>query len=432
MTERMNIMEKLKVILIGAGGRGTTYTNIMAESPEKFQVIAVAEPVEARREAARKKHNIPEEMCFTTWEPLLEMEKFADIAVIATMDRLHYAPTMAAIEKGYNLLLEKPVTPTPEECYDIAKAAEKKGVKILVCHVLRYTLFGRTLKKLIKEGLIGDVVSIHADECVNNIHQSHSFVRGNWGNEHRSSTMLLQKCCHDMDFLQWLMNKEVKRVHSFGSTMHFKRENAPEGSPEYCIEGCPHKDTCFYDATVIYNKEHPGWYKNHALRLENPTDADYENLLRNTQYGKCVYKCDNTVVDHQVVNLEFEDGATISFNMNAFNKGGRHMRIMGTKGELYGDASETSITHYDFATQKTENLNPSDSALGDAIDSGHGGGDAGIVEVLYEYLTKGYEGDLLSEISVSAKNHMIAFAAEESRVTGKVVDVQEFTKKYAE
>lgn len=419
-------MDKIKVILIGAGGRGTTYTNIMAESPEKFEVVAVAEPIEERREYIRKKHNIPQEMCFTTWEPLLEMDKVADVAVIATMDRLHYAPSMKAIEKGYNLLLEKPVTPTPEECFAIADAAKEKGVKVLVCHVLRYTLFYRTLKKLIDDGAIGDVISIHADECVGHLHQSHSFVRGNWGNEHESSTMLLQKCCHDMDVLQWLMNKECKRVHSFGSLSYFTRKNAPEGSPEYCIEGCPHKDECYYDATKIYSPDHPGWYKGHALRKENPTREDYENLLRNTQYGKCVYKCDNTVVDHQVVNLEFEDGSTISFNMNAFNKGGRHIRIMGTKGELSGDAGKTTIEYFNFETGNVENLSPTASTLGDAIDSGHGGGDSGIVEVLYEYLTAGYEGNLLSEIGVSAKNHMIVFAAEQSRITGTVVDVNEF------
>lgn len=422
--------KKLKVILIGAGGRGTTYTNIMGERPEKYEVVAVAEPIEDRREYAKNKHSIPDDMCFTSWEPLLEMDKIADIAVIATMDRMHYEPSLKAIEKGYNLLLEKPAAPTPEECFGIARAAQEKGVKVLVCHVLRYNPFYRTLKNLIDDGAVGDIISIHADECVGNLHQSHSFVRGNWGNEFDSSTMLLQKCCHDMDVLQWLMGKECKRVHSFGSLTYFTKKNAPEGSPEYCIDGCPHQGKCLYDATKIYSMEHPGWYKGHALRKANPTEEDYENLLKNTQYGKCVYKCNNTVVDHQVVNLEFEDGATVSFNMNAFNKGGRHIRIMGTKGELSGDAGKTTIEYYNFETEETTEIRPADRALGDAIDSGHGGGDTGIVEVLYEYITAGYDGEMLSEISVSAKNHMIAFAAEESRISGKVVDVDEFIKKH--
>lgn len=425
-------MKKLKVILIGAGGRGTGYTDIMAQMPEKYEIVAVAEPIEARREYIRKKHNVPEDMCFTTWEPLLELDKLADVAVIATMDQMHYEPSLKAIEKGYDLLLEKPVTPTPEECYDIAIAAKKKGVKILVCHVLRYTLFYRTLKKLIDEGAVGDIVSIHADECVGNVHQSHSFVRGNWGNKDESSFMLLQKCCHDMDILQWLMGKECKRAHSFGSLTHFTRKNAPEGSTEFCLDGCPHMKTCPYSVENVYlGEKKVQWMRDRVTDDLNATDEEVREALRTNNYGKCVYKSNNNVVDHQVVNLEFEDGATISFNMNAFNKGGRHIRIMGTKGELSGSAGETKITYFNFESGETKVITPADAPLGDAIDSGHGGGDAGIINVLYDYLTVGYEGDLLSEIGVSAKNHMIAFAAEHSRLTGEVVDVEEYTKKYS-
>ncbi|MBQ8525294.1 MAG: Gfo/Idh/MocA family oxidoreductase [Clostridia bacterium] len=425
-------MKKLKVILIGAGGRGTGYTNIMAEQPDKFQVVAVAEPIEERREYIRRKHNVPEDMCFTTWEPLLEMDKFADAAVICTMDRMHHGPAMAAIDKGYDLLLEKPAAPTPEECWDIANAAKKKGVKILVCHVLRYTLFYRKLKELIDNGTIGKVISIHADECVGNTHQSHSFVRGNWGNSEKSSFMLLQKCCHDMDILQWLIGKKCKKVQSFGSLTYFTEENAPEGATAHCMDGCPHMEDCYYSTQNVYFR-YDGWFRRRVTdSLYRTTDEELTEALRAGDFGRCVFKCDNDVVDHQVVNLEFEDGATVSFNMCAFNKGGRNIRIMGTKGELVGDMEETTIKLFSFADRTTTDINPSDTALGSGIDSGHGGGDSGIINVFYDYLTVGYEGDLLSEIGVSAENHMIAFAAEHSRLTGTVVDVDEYTGQFKE
>lgn len=425
-------MKKLKVILIGAGGRGRGYTDLMAEIPDKYEIVAVAEPIECRRNYIRDKHNVPENMCFPTWEPLLAMDKFADVAMVCTMDRDHYAPTMAAIEKGYDMLLEKPVAPTPEQCIAMANAAKEKGVKILVCHVLRYTFYFRKLKELIDNGTIGRVMSIQADECVGNVHQSHSFVRGNWRNEQESSFMLLQKCCHDMDVLQWLLGKKCTKAHSFGSLTYFNSDNAPEGSTEYCYN-CPCKDECYYDAAKIYNinNTESAWMLKRATDELDASQSSIDHMLRTTDFGKCVFRSNNNVVDHQVVNLEFEDGATVSFSMNAFNEGGRHIRINGTKGELVGDAGTSEIDFYDFATRKHTLIKAMENACGDSIATGHGGGDGGIILDLYKYLTGEIGAEGLSEIGISAENHMIAFAAEHSRLTGTVVDVDEFVKSLA-
>lgn len=418
----------LKVILIGAGNRGQTYTSYMQD--ERFQVVAVAEPIKERRDFIQKRHNIPDEMCFESWEPLLDMPKCADVAIISTMDRQHFAPAMKAISKKYNLLLEKPVAPTAEECVAIEKAAKENGVKILVCHVLRYTPFFGKLKSLIDQGLVGKVMCIEHDECVWNVHQSHSFVRGNWGNSDKSTPMILQKCCHDMDILQWLIGKKCTKVQSFGSLSYFTRDNAPEGSPEYCIEGCPKADECYYNAVKLYLEDEKNlWFREAATQKKVPTNEEVAETLRTTQYGKCVFKCDNNVVDHQVVNLEFEGGATVSFNMCAFNAGGRHIRIMGTDGEIVGNMDEDTVDYYSFLTKKHEKIAVNDVAIGSSILAGHGGGDSGIVDILYRYLTEGYEGDLLSEIDISVQNHMIAFAAEKSRVEGRIIDIDEYEKE---
>ena len=240
-------LKKIKVVLIGAGNRGIIYTDIMAEMSDKFEVVAVAEPIASRREYIKEKHSISEDMCFDDWAPLFQKGKIADMAIIATMDRDHYNPSMKAIELGYDLLLEKPISDNPEECKNIAKAADEAGVKVVICTVLRYTPFFMRLKEIITDGELGDIISVDHKECVGNIHQSHSFVRGNWGNEERSSCMLLQKCCHDMDIIQWLIDKPLKRVQSYGTLSHFTKENAPAGSPDYCIDGCPEADTCFYN-----------------------------------------------------------------------------------------------------------------------------------------------------------------------------------------
>lgn len=421
-------MKKLKAILIGAGNRGITYTDIMKELPDKFEVIAVAEPIENRRSYIQKKHNISNDMCFDDWKPLLSLGKIADVAIIATMDRDHFAPTMMAIDLGYDILLEKPIAPTPEECYEITRRAKAKGVSIVVCHVLRYTPLFTTIKDIIDEGTLGEIMSVNHTECVGNVHQSHSFVRGNWGNSGRSSTMLLQKTCHDMDILQWLLGKKCKKVQSFGTLSHFVRKNAPTGSPEYCIEGCPLEDTCPYNAVKLYldDKENY-WFRSTATKHTAPTDDLVEKTLRTTQYGKCVYKCDNDVVDHQTVNLLFEDDITVTFTMNAFNKGGRFLHIMGTKGELFAESEDAVLRFYDFETKKTTQI-----PIGgkDGINGGHGGGDLGIINSLYEYITGTYTGKSIPDICESCDNHTIVFAAEKAREDDMIIDFDKFTERY--
>ena len=173
----------MRIIVIGCGSRGQRYTDIMADAyGEDFEIVAVAEPIASRRNYMKEKHGLSGDMCFESWEPLLSLPRLADVALISTMDRDHYAPAMRAIELGYNLLLEKPIAPTPEQCREIQLAAEKKGVFVLVCHVLRYTSFYSAVKKAINDGKIGRVRSIEMTEHVGMAHFIDSFVRGKWNN----------------------------------------------------------------------------------------------------------------------------------------------------------------------------------------------------------------------------------------------------------
>lgn len=423
---------KLKVILIGAGSRGIGYTDIMSKHPDKFEVVAVAEPIDSRRDHVKEVHNIPDEMCFTDYEPLLKLGKIADVALIATMDREHYDAAMKAIDLKYDLLLEKPIAPTPEECAEITRAAKRNGVRVVICTVLRYTRVFNALKDIIDSGKIGKVMSINHEESVGNIHQSHSFVRGNWGNEGRSSNMLLQKTCHDFDILQWLLGKRCISVQSFGTLSYFTKENAPVDAPEYCIDGCPHGETCRFNAVKLYLEDKDGrtskWFRGTCARKYNPTDEDITKALHETQYGKCVFKCDNDVVDHQTVNMLFEDDITVTFTMNAFNKGGRKIHIFGTEGEVTAAIDgKTPITIYNFESDQTEEIEYNGT---DGIAGGHGGGDAGIIATLYDYMKGDYSGKSVPDIEESLYNHLITFAAEESRLTNSIVDVEKYISNF--
>ena len=415
-------MKKLKVVVIGAGGRGLTYATEMRNHPEMFEVVAVADPNPTRIQYMTEDFNIPENMRFSHWDDLFKLGKIADAAIIATPDRLHYEPAMGAIGLGYDILLEKPIGVDPKETYSISKFAKEKDVKILICTVLRYTPFFMKLKDLIDEGKVGRIMSINHEECVGHEHQSHSFVRGYYCNESRSSSMILQKSCHDMDILQWLVDKKCTKIQSFGTLSYFTKENAPEGSPEYCYQGCPDK-TCTYNAEKIYYEDVDNcWYYYAGLRGTYEEKRDFfRNLITNTQMGKCVFKCDNDVVDHQTVNMLFGDDVTVTFTMNAFNKGGRWIHIFGTEGEIKADMNTNTISLFNLRSRETEEFQVT-VPEGD----GHGGGDSGIVDAFYKYVMGVYEGKSVPEIQQTAENHLICFAAEKSRKTGETIDFQEY------
>lgn len=425
-------MKKFSVIVIGAGGRGSQYIHHMLTLPDKYEIVAVADIAEGRLRTAQEMCNLPDEMLFHSWEEVLNRPKFADLVVISTVDRLHYAPAMKAIELGYHILLEKPVAPTPEECAEIALAAEKKGVSVLVCHVLRYSFFYKTIKQLLMDGIVGDVISIAAVEGVNTIHQSHSYVRGNWHSEKESAPMLLAKSCHDLDIVQWFLDKPCKKVSSFGSLTHFCQKNAPEGAPVRCADGgCPIGDTCPYNCIKLYyDDKDNAWFRRSATRAfaktGKPTDEEVMHALKTTDYGLCVYQANNDVVDHQVVNMEFEDDTTVQFTMTAFAKGSRHMRIFGTIGELCAYADEDTIAFFNHA-DKTTTYIPVNRTYASNM---HGGGDLGIVNELYEYLSGNYTGFCAADIDRSVKNHMIAFAAERARHNNTVEDMDSYMAEF--
>ena len=422
--------KQLKVILIGAGNRGCNYVRLAKENcPEKLDVVAIADPDLSRGREIIEAYGIPEEMIFDDWKKVLALPKFADAAIIATQDNNHFEPACAALVAGYDLLLEKPVASTAEECLGISDLANSLGRKVVVCHVLRYAPFFETVKHIIDSGRIGKVVNIVHTECVGNIHQSHSYVRGNWRDSKESSPMILAKSCHDLDIVQWLLDKECTRVQSFGSLSYFRPENAPEGAPEYCIQSCPHESECVYSAVKIYKeRQFPVWVR-YVTKKENATDEEIEKIISETNYGKCIFKCGNDVVDHQVVNLEYEGGETVSFTMSAFNKGGRKINVMGTAGELWANMSDKTVHIFDFKTREIETIDVLNYVKDESIVGGHGGGDLGIVKAFCEYLTGEYKGNAVSDISTSVGNHLVAFAAESSRLEGKVINMDEFTNE---
>lgn len=415
-------MKKVSVALIGAGERGMNcYAPYALRNPQEIEFVAVADADPEKVEKFKTTYNLSEDMCFGSWEEMLERPKLADAVIICTSDRLHYIPTIKALERGYHVLLEKPMSPDPLECIKLDEGARMYKRLLSVCHVLRYTDFYSTVKKLLDEGKIGDLVSIHHIENVGYWHQAHSFVRGNWRNSKESSPMILAKCCHDTDILLWLANADCERIASFGSLMHFKKENAPKGAPERCLDGCPAEKSCPYYAPDLYLTENTDWPTS-AISLDRSLEARIK-ALKEGPYGRCVYHCDNDVVDHQVVSMEFSNGVTATFTMCAFSHDVfRETKLMGTMGEICGSPEKNVIEVYDFKSGKKEVINLSSSEFG------HSGGDDGIMRDFVRLVRSDGREQGRTDSSISVQSHLIAFAAEKSRLEKRTVDLKEYAE----
>ncbi len=417
-------MKKISLALIGAGDRGMhSYAPYAHNKPHEVEFVAVAEPDSEKREAFRRQYGISEDCCFADYKNLLDKPKLADGILICTQDRMHLEPAMLALEKGYHVMLEKPMSVNAAECIQIGNCAQRYNKILLICHVLRYTPFFSTIKELIDKGSIGKLISIQHNENVGYWHQAHSYVRGNWRKAEESSPMILAKSCHDMDIILWLAGSDCARLSSFGELTHFNKENAPEGAPERCMQGCPSEKECPYYAPKIYLTEKTDWPTSVIS-----TDLSIEGRLKALKfgpYGRCVYYCDNDVVDHQVVNMEFENGVTAAFTMCAFtNEMGRTIKLMGTKGEIRGHMEKNQIEIIEFGTSKRITID-----LNVGVDiHGHGGGDERLMADFINLIRENNNNGLTSAKN-SVQSHLMSFAAEKSRLDGTVINLKEYIKQ---
>lgn len=416
------MQKPVTVAIVGLGGRGKdTYAPMAHARPDLMKIVAIADIVPQKVDEVASLYGVERERCFASAEELLAQPRLADVLFICTQDRQHVGHAIPALQKGYHLLLEKPISPLLCECQRVLEEARHAKRQVVVCHVLRYTPFFQKLKSILDAGRIGEVVSVQSIENVQYWHQAHSFVRGNWRRAGDTSPMILQKSCHDMDILLWLLGDRCARVSSFGSLRHFRSEMAPEGATERCKD-CKAREGCPYDAYKIYltNREtgvlngHTGWPCD-ILTL-HPDEQSIRAALADGPYGRCVYRCDNDVVDHQIVNLELEHGQTVSFTMCAFTKkGGRTLRIMGTHGDIHADMHDNTIDVEPF-DGPAEHIDV--RTLADNL-TGHAGGDIRMVEEFLEMLASGGQpSGTLSTLEASVESHLAALAAEESRKDG--------------
>ena len=412
----------VEAVLVGAGHRGReAYGAYALRYPHQLKFVAVAEPIAERRERFARDHGIPPERQFTSWEELYARGQLAPALINCTMDRDHVASTLPALELGYHVLLEKPMATTPHDCVRLVRAAERAGRILQICHVLRYTPFFAALHEVVRSGRLGEVITVEHRENVAYWHMAHSFVRGNWRNSRTSSPMILTKCCHDLDILAWVLGTRCLRIASFGSLTWFRADRVGPEIPERCTDGCPIEDECPFYAPRLYLTEYTGWPVS-VISLDTSLEARLK-ALQEGPYGRCVYRCDNDVVDHQVVMMEFENEVTVAFTMHGHShKEGRTMRYDGSQATLRGSSTENELVVYDHVTGREEMIRPG------TLAGGHGGGDTGLMHA-FVAAVRNPDHEVLSSARASLQSHLMAFAAEEARVTGQVIDMLAYAER---
>lgn len=414
----------LTAIIVGAGHRSIIYADYSLKHPDELKIVGIAEPDTQRVEEAVKKYNIPAENCFKNADELAAHDKIADVIINGTMDQDHVKTSIPLLKKGYDMLLEKPFAVNKEEMKELVDVVNKHNNKVMICHVLRYSEFYRAIKKTISDGEIGDVISIQLCEDVSYHHYATSYVRGKWGNSNRSGTsMLLAKCCHDIDLMMWMMGDvKPEYVTSTGSLQYFREENAPTDSGTRCMVDCKHSDTCNLSAKRIY-LDLPGrwdfyvWPELHHASYEEK----YEYLKNVSPFGKCAFKCDNNVVDHQNVMIKFSNGATGSHNLTggcAYSQ--RIIRVIGTKGEINGvfEKQKFVVSYI--------NPHPDDDHIDKEVDLsaecsafvGHGGGDHALVADFVRFVNEDNPSISCTSINDSVAGHLAIFCADESMNNG--------------
>ena len=409
----------MKYVIIGYGSRGDFYDGLFRKI-ENTRLAAVCDGRQSRLDLCKKHHENEDVKYYSNDEEFFKAGKLGDLCVVSTLDEMHVRHALAALNCGYDLLLEKPIACNEEDCAKIYETATALKRKVTVCHVLRYAPFFSLIKSELETGNYGKIQTITLTENVGWWHQAHSYVRGNWHNTKKTSPMIIAKCCHDLDLLNWFMNDECVSVSSMGSLDYFTRKNAPENSGDNCYD-CPAAKDCLYNCEFIYwdlqlKKGNTGWPVDVILFNREPTHENLTAALKASPYCKCVFKNDNDAVDHQVVNVLYENGATAQLTMTAFSeKGGRDIYLHCEKGEIYGQMSENTI-HCTLFGKSSKVIDVNKEADN---NFGHGGGDIRMIQNIVD----GYENKIVAEVTPLAQSmssHMLGFAAERSRLNGGI------------
>ena len=387
---------KVRIAAIGLGNRTCKYLRYVQEHQDVVELVATIDPDPAKQAD------------FASFDELAASGIELDACIIGTPDLYHHELAVKAMLQGWHVLLEKPMGQTPEQCMDIVKVSKETGKMATVCYVLRYHPYFMKLKELSQNPAMGNILSVRHIERVGHDRTAHTFVRGPWNRQEMNTSVFFTKCCHDVDFILWLIGNDVKSTSSVKGDRIFTAANAPEGAAERCRE-CPIEQSCEYSAIDLYLRR-KDWIKGFVAKPGESQEETIIRMLDESRYGRCVYHCpENDVPDSQTLVLEMHSGIKAEIIMECITEDkGRHTVIECENAVITGDESFIDIVYkdssrpderYDF--QWTRGL------------SLHAGADMQIVKEFIEAIREGHlQTKTLAEDAL--ESHLICFSANQA------------------
>ena len=378
------IMKTVNIGIIGCGGRLRMILNAMTNIGKDLQVAALCDP--STNSIAECKKVINDSPAVYNSAEQLCADDSIDWVMIGSHNALHREHAVAALEAGKDVFCEKPLAITLDDCLAIRDAVERSGKKFIIGFVLRYSLHYKKLKQLIDNGEIGSIISLEFNETLGFNHGG--FIHSDWRRlRGQAGTHLLEKCCHDIDLINWLVQSRARRVASFGGLNFFKPEN------EY-----------------------------HISRLGKDKNGKDAYRTWPSVTGLNPFTCDKDIVDNQVAIIEYENDVRATFHTNG-NAGipERRMYILGTEGAIRADVLTGKIELCRIGHDE-HIRDESTTAKG-----GHGDADKILGPAISRAMLNGEELDTGIEDGITSA--ATCFAIDEAMDSGKVVDMREWWEK---
>ncbi|HYF47788.1 MAG TPA: Gfo/Idh/MocA family oxidoreductase [Planctomycetota bacterium] len=370
-------MKSIGIGVIGCGARVTFLLKLLQQQSKDVRIAAVCDPSADAVRNFREQFN-PQARAYSDYRELVR-DPAVEWVIVGSWNCYHAEHSVAALQAGKHVFCEKPLATTLEDCVRIRDAWRQSGRMFFIGFVLRYSAHYRRIKSLIDEGAIGQIISMEFNETLDFNHGG--YIHADWRRLVKNAgSHMLEKCCHDMDLVNWIVGSVPRRAASFGGTNFFTPENAR------------HMDRIGRDDKG--RRAYCTWRSGNG----DPFTADKD------------------IIDNQVAILEFENSVRVSFHANC-NSGlpERRMYICGTEGAIRGDvyAGKIELRRIGF------NTTVQDCAAG--VHGSHGGADAPIMTELLASMFQ--DKTPPTSIEEGLKSAIACFGIDEAHASGRVVDL---------